>query len=78
MHCSVIRALISVDLAYVVTEPTPLGAHDLKLTLKLLKKLEVPAKVILNQADLGIRKPIDKIAKDFGAKIEFEYHIQKR
>jgi len=72
MHCSVIRALIDVDLAYAVTEPTPLGAHDLKLILKLLKKLKVPTKIILNQADLGNRQPIDKIAKDFGVKIEFE------
>lgn len=72
MHCNVIRALIDVDLAYAVTEPTPLGAHDLKLILKLLKKLKVPAKIILNQADLGNRQPIDQIAKDFGVKIEHE------
>jgi len=71
-HCSVIRALIDVDLAFAVTEPTPLGAHDLKLILKLLKKLKVPTKIILNQANLGNRQPIDKIAKDFGVKIEFE------
>ena len=71
-HCSVIRTLIDVDLAYAVTEPTPLGAHDLKLILELLKKLKVPTKIILNQADLGDRKPIDKIAKDFGIKIEHE------
>jgi len=58
-HCSVIRALIDVDLAYAVTEPTPLGAHDLKLILELLNKLKVPAKVILNQANLGNRKSID-------------------
>ena len=72
MHCSVIRALINTDLAYTVTEPTPLGAHDLKLILELLQKLKVPTKIILNQADLGDRKPIDKIAKDFGIKIEHE------
>ncbi len=77
MHCSVIRALISVDQALAVTEPTPLGAHDLKLILKLLQKLKVPAKIILNQADLGNRKPIDKIAKDFGVEIEHEIPYSK-
>ena len=77
-HCSVIRALIDVDEACAVTEPTPLGAHDLKLILELLKKLKVPAKIILNQADLGDRQPIDQIAKDFSAKIEFEVPYSKR
>ena len=72
LHCSVIRALVGVDLAYCVTEPTPLGAHDLELILRLLEKLEVPAKIILNQADLGNRRPIDKIAGEFGVKIEYE------
>ncbi|MDD5482016.1 MAG: P-loop NTPase, partial [Candidatus Shapirobacteria bacterium] len=41
LHCGVIRALIGVDLAYAVTEPTPLGAHDLKLILELLSLLKV-------------------------------------
>lgn len=72
MHCSVIRALINVNLAYCVTEPTPLGAHDLKLILGLLRKLKVPAKIVLNQADLGNRVSIDKIAMEFGVKIEHE------
>lgn len=72
MHCGVIRTLIGADLAYAVTEPTPLGAHDLELILNLLRTLKVPAKIVLNQADLGNRGPIDKIAEDFGIKIEFE------
>ena len=78
MHCGVIRALIDADLAYTVTEPTPLGAHDLTLILKLLEELKVPAKIILNQADLGDRKPIDKIAKEFSVKIEYEIPYSKK
>jgi len=62
MHCGVIRALLGSDLAYAVTEPTPLGAHDLELILKLLKILEVPAEIILNQADLGKHQLSGKIA----------------
>ncbi len=77
-HCSVIRALINTDLAYAVTEPTPLGAHDLKLILELLKKLKVPAKITLNQADLGNRRPIDHLAKDFGITIEFEIPYSRK
>lgn len=77
MHCSVIRALIDVDLAYAVTEPTPLGAHDLELILKLLKKLKVPARIILNQSDLGKREEIDKIVKESGVEIEYEIPYSK-
>lgn len=78
MHCGVIRALIGVDLAYAVTESTPLGAHDLKLILQLLRELEVPSKIVLNQADLGDRKPIDEIAGDFGVSIEHEIPYSRK
>lgn len=72
MHCGVIRALLGVDLAYVVTEPTPLGAHDLKLILSLLKKLNVSAQIILNQSDMGDKKLISKISNLTGIKIKEE------
>jgi len=77
LHCGVIRALIDVDEAYAVTEPTPLGAHDLKLILELLKKLTVSAKIVLNQADLGDRKEIDTIARDYGVRIKLEIPYSK-
>jgi len=73
MHCGVIRALIGSDLAYVVTEPTPLGAHDLELILALLEKLKVPAKIVLNQADLSKKELIGRIARR--AKVGIEYEI---
>lgn len=77
MHCGVIRALIDSDQAYAVTEPTPLGAHDLKLILQLLKKLKVPSQIVLNQADLGDRKKINQIAQESKTKIKFEIPYSK-
>lgn len=77
MHCGVIRALMEVDLAYAVTEPTPLGAHDLELILKLLKTLEVSTKIVLNQADLGKRELIKKIAQKTGLEIKHEILYSK-
>lgn len=77
MHCGVIRALIGVDLAYTVTEPTSLGAHDLKLILKLLKTLKVSAKIILNQADLGKKELINRIARETGVSIKSEVSYSK-
>ncbi|MGB2762617.1 MAG: ATP-binding protein [Minisyncoccales bacterium] len=77
IHCPVISALLGCDFAYAVTEPTPIGSHDLNLILDLCKKLKVPVKIIINQADLGAQKEIKKIAKKFGAKIEKEIPYSK-
>jgi len=73
LHCGVIRALLGCDLAYAVTEPTPLGAHDLELILKLLKILQIPSEIILNQSDLGKKYLIDKISRK--AKVRIKYKI---
>jgi len=77
-HCPVISALMDCDFAYIVTEPTPMGAHDLSLILDLCKKLKVKAKIILNQADLGDKRKIQKIAKDYKIKIEKEIPYSKK
>jgi len=69
-HCTVMRALENVDYAYAVTEPTPLGKHDLRVILRVLKELEIPSGIILNQYDNGDQKLILEIAKEFGIDIE--------
>ena len=78
IHCPVISALLGCDFAYAVTEPTPMGAYDLNLILDLCKKLKVPAKIIINQADLGDKKEIKKIAKRFKTKIVKEIPYSKK
>jgi MinD superfamily P-loop ATPase len=65
------------DFAYCVTEPTPMGAYDLELILELCKKLKVPAKIILNQSDLGNKKRVEQIAKKFKIEIEKEIPYSK-
>ncbi len=77
-HCPVISAILDCDLAYAVTEPTPMGATDLNLILDLCQKLKVPAKVILNQADLGDKRKIEKIAKKFKIEIGKEIPYSKK
>ncbi len=71
-HCSVIQALLGCDKAYAVTEPTPLGAHDLRLILELAEKLNVPAEIVLNKADVGSKRKIEEIAEKFDTKISVE------
>jgi len=78
IHCPVISALLDCDLAYAVTEPTPMGAFDLNLILDLCQKLKVPAKIILNQANLGNKEEIQEVAKKFGIEIEREIPYSKK
>lgn len=77
-HCPVISALLDCDLAYAVTEPTPMGAYDLNLILDLSKKLKIPTKIILNQADLGKKQKVEKIAKKYKIKIDKEIPYSKK
>lgn len=64
-HCPVVVALLDVETAWAVTEPTPMGAHDLDLILQLMQKLGVSFKILLNQADLGDKKAITEILKKY-------------
>ena len=49
LHCDVISSLTGCDMVFAVTEPTPLGAHDLELIMMLIKRLGLPFEVILNR-----------------------------
>lgn len=71
-HCNVIQALLGCEKAYVVTEPTPLGAHDSGLILELLQKMGIPSEIVLNKADVGDKEAIEKIAKRFSVSIALE------
>ena len=68
-HCNVIEALRHCDEVISVTEPTPLGAHDLKLILELLKILGKKSKVIINRSDIGEKNLLLKIIKEHGTDI---------
>ncbi len=68
-HCPVIAALEMCDVVFAVTEPTPLGAHDLELILKLLDKLEIRPDVVLNRSDIGDRGLIADLVRERGLDI---------
>ncbi|MDI6814017.1 MAG: hypothetical protein QMD10_10830 [Desulfitobacteriaceae bacterium] len=67
-----IQALLGCEKAYVVTEPTHLGAHDAGLILELLRKMGMPSEIVLNKADVGDKEAIEKIAEKFGVSIALE------
>jgi len=76
-HCPVISALIGCKVAFAVTEPTPLGQHDLELILKLIKKLKIKSYIILNRSDIANKKTIENLAGKYKTKIIAEIPYSK-
>ncbi len=68
-HCSVISALQGVDFGLAVTEPTPLGNHDLDLILQLMKKLNIKSKIVLNRSDIADGEIIEDTAEKYDSEI---------
>ncbi|MFV0592764.1 MAG: P-loop NTPase [Draconibacterium sp.] len=51
--CPVVETVSGASYVILVTEPTPFGEYDLKLTVELLNDLKIPFGVIINKAGLG-------------------------
>jgi MinD superfamily P-loop ATPase len=49
--CAAIETMKQCDYVLLVTEPTPFGLHDLKLTVEALKPLGLRAGIIINRSD---------------------------
>jgi len=72
-HCNVIKALQGSDSVITVTEPTPLGAHDFELILKLLDIFELKGTAFLNRADLPSPKDaVQRIAQEHNTTVAAE------
>jgi MinD superfamily P-loop ATPase len=57
--CPVVETLQDVDFALLVTEPTPFGLHDLKLSVNAIKELNIPMGVVINRYD-GVYTEVEK------------------
>lgn len=57
--CPVVETVSDADFIILVTEPTPFGLHDMKITVELLNELQKPFGVIVNKANLGDEKVYD-------------------
>ncbi len=51
--CPVVESARDSDIVILITEPTPFGLHDLKLSVELLKKLGKKTFVVLNRFGIG-------------------------
>jgi MinD superfamily P-loop ATPase len=79
VHNAVAQPLWVADFALAVTEPTPLGAHDLKFILDLAQELGLPAEVVLNKADVpgGLKDEILDIGRERGVRITAEIPLDE-
>jgi MinD superfamily P-loop ATPase len=62
--CSLVASVHKTDYCILVTEPTPFGLHDLKITVQVLKDLGVPMGVVVNRAGLGDKKVYEYCEKE--------------
>ena len=62
--CSLVASVHKTDYCILVTEPTPFGLHDLKITVQVLKNLGVPMGIVINRAGLGDRKVYEYCKKE--------------
>ncbi|MHA1794178.1 MAG: nucleotide-binding protein [Promethearchaeota archaeon] len=64
-HCDVEHSLSDVDKVICVTEPTPLGKHDLDRILQLTGFVHKPAEIIINRYDMAeYKKDMEDFAKE--------------
>ena len=80
VHNAVVRALQGADLALAVTEPTPLGAHDLQRILELTHELGIQTSVVLNRADIpgGLRDIIHKLCTQHNVEVISEIPLDNK
>lgn len=49
--CNVVKAIVDVDYALLVTEPSKFGLHDLNLAIELVKNMNIPFGIIINRSN---------------------------
>ncbi len=53
ISCPFIATVVPADFIVLVTEPTPFGLNDLKLSVETLEQLDKPFGVVVNRTGLG-------------------------
>ncbi|MFP4383382.1 MAG: ATP-binding protein [Spirochaetia bacterium] len=51
--CTVSVTIAGADYVVLVTEPTPFGLNDLKLSVEMVRELGIPAGVVINRSGIG-------------------------
>ncbi len=61
--CPMIQAIKDSDFVVLVTEPTPFGLFDLNLAYQVVKKMEIPAGIVINRYGIGDDR-VEKFAEE--------------
>ncbi|HID31414.1 MAG TPA: cobalamin biosynthesis protein CobQ, partial [Desulfobacterales bacterium] len=79
VHNAVAQPLWVSDFALAVTEPTPLGIHDLKFILGLTESFNLPTEVIINRANIpgGLRNELLQVIHERGLKLAVEIPLDE-
>lgn len=51
--CALVESVRGTDFCLLVTEPTPFGLYDLKIAVKVLRKMKIPHGVLVNKCGTG-------------------------
>ncbi len=62
--CPVVESIKGSDFSLLVTEPTPFGLNDLRLSVDTLREMNLPFGVVINRSDIGDRKVEDYCLKE--------------
>ncbi len=54
--CAAVEAVEGSDYCILVTEPTPFGLHDLRLSVEMLEQEDIPFGVVINRDGIGDRR----------------------
>jgi len=66
---TVATALDNSKIVLAVTEPTPLGLHDLELILKLTSLMKIKTFIVINRAGIGPEDDHVKLSRQYGSEI---------
>ncbi|MGC9345478.1 MAG: ATP-binding protein [Candidatus Bathyarchaeales archaeon] len=75
--CPVIETVKGSDFCVLVTEPTPFGLHDLKITVQVLEDMKIPFGVIVNRGGIGDKK-VYEYCREKNIPILLEIPFQRR
>ncbi len=75
--CPVVETLRGADVVLLVTEATPFGLHDLRLAVKVVREMKLPAGVLLNRDGSG-RAGVEAFCRESGIPILMRIPLERR
>ena len=75
--CPVVESMRGADFVLLVTEPTPFGLHDLRLTVQVTQELGIPAGVVINRDGVG-DTGVDDYCREAGLPVLMRIPLDQR